>query len=123
MNFKNLFFVLMLALILVLLCSAKPVSPQAQKAAETYIAKLSADITLTDSQKTVIRENAQLYFDEKLKLSANKNKDEVKEKSQVTSETFKQMLQSILTNEQQAILASKAEERKSTIIINHQNNQ
>lgn len=90
--------------------------------ATKVVEKLSADVALTNSQKTVLLKAATLYFESR-NAAAQKSGDEILQKKKNAETAYKAVLDSILTPEQKAILEEKRAERikKAQSRINKKN--
>jgi hypothetical protein len=78
--------------------------------ANKIVEKLSTDVVLTDSQKTVLLQAATLYF-KRRNIASQKSGDEIIQEKKNAETAYKAVLDSILTPEQQAILKEKKAEK------------
>ena len=87
------------------------------------ITKLSNDVTLTDSQKAMIKVKTIAFFRKIQNSDPNKSIEEkIKEHQQFTNE-YKMALDSVLTAEQKELLIQKQNEHKQAIIDRYLKNQ
>lgn len=93
-----------------------------EERANNIIAKISRDITLTDSQKTAIVAKSVVYEAKVDEANTITNRVDLVLRKKQISEEFDTALDSILSADQREELKSKQEERRNAIISKHLTN-
>jgi len=93
----------------------------ANQIATVMVQKMSADIVLTDSQKIAIKAKAIEFATKVQNANSKSDKTEKGTLKKQSFQAFRGVLDSLLTNEQKALLKTKSNERHATIINQVQN--
>ncbi len=94
-----------------MLFAIEPQATKTTKLATRMVEKTGADITLTDSQKTVLKKAAELFF-QKRGMAALRTGNESSEQKKNAEVIYKATLDSLLTPEQKKQLEAKRAERQ-----------
>jgi hypothetical protein len=99
-----------------LLLSTSLFAGNPENLATKIVAKLSKDIVLTDSQKVVIQTKAKELALKRQNADALSDKTEKTELKRQASQSYKAIVDSLLTNEQRQQLKVKQNERRDAMI-------
>lgn len=108
----------MLSIVSLVLCSIyanKPIEKNNEKFANSFISKLSVEVTLTDSQKVQIMKQVIDYSIKMDSISKTPNESTKTSMRVSTSALFEQSLDSLLTKEQKSIIESNRIQRLNVI--------
>lgn len=118
---KSKFTMLSIAfLVLSSLHATKPIEKSNEKFANSFISKLSVEVTLTDSQKVQIMRQVMDYSLKMDSISKTTNETIKSSMRANVSALFEQSLDSLLTKDQKSILESNRTQRINTISKKYQ---
>jgi len=81
---------------------------------ELMVEKLNDDVQLTDSQKTLIRNKAAMFVQNRQTANLKANKNEKFSDKKIAYQQYKMVLDSILTDNQKEQLTAKQNQRRET---------